>query len=113
MRLEPRYAFQVPVALLRSVSPGTRQEIGCKLEDLSLSGLRISLKGTEELSPGEQVYLTLTIREEAARSDDEGKSVSLKADVMWRRERDCGLKIVSINDSDLSIYRELIESLKS
>lgn len=113
MRIEPRFAYQVPVALLRSLTQGARQEIGCRLEDLSLSGLRISLKGTEEISPGEQVYLTLTIREEHV-PDGENPvvTVSLKADVIWRRDKECGLKIVTINDKDLPVYSELINSLK-
>jgi hypothetical protein len=113
MRIEPRYAYQIPVALLRNQPGLPRQEIGCRLEDLSLSGLRVSLKGTEELAPGEQVFLTLVIREKhIPAGEDETVTVSLRAEVIWRRERDCGLKITAVKDSDMAIYEELIDSLK-
>jgi hypothetical protein len=116
MRIEPRFAYQVPVALLRSVEDaGTRQEVGCQLENLSITGLRISLKsGCHELAPGEKVYLTLTVKESASGQTGAGESVtvSLRAGVVWCREKQCGLYIESINEPDLLVYRELIENLK-
>lgn len=114
MRIEPRFPFQVPVALLRSLASGARQEVVCRLENLSKTGLRIQLRSANDLAQGEQVYLTLTIRE----SVDETRggspvTVSLTADVIWRREHDCGLRILSINESDLSLYQNLIDAMKA
>jgi len=113
MRIEPRFAYQVPVALLRSATAGPRQEIGCRLEDLSLSGLRVSLRDPIELAPGERVYLTLTIKEvEVPGGENNSVTVSLRADVVWCRDRQLGLRIENINDTDMPAYRELIENLK-
>ena len=105
--------------MLRSVASGACQEIGCRLEDLSLTGLRIHLRGHEDLAPGEQVYLTLTIKEgiekEVGEDNEENSpvTISLKADVIWCREKESGLRITSINENDLSLYENLISVLKS
>lgn len=114
MRIEPRFPFQVPVAMLRTSSSGSRQEVACQLENLSMTGLRVILREHEDLAPEERLYLTLTITEDNKEdADATGVSISLVAEVVWRRDRDCGLRIISINDSDLPLYRNLIECMKS
>ncbi len=114
MRIEPRFPFQVPIAMLRTAASGARQEVASQLENLSLTGLRVTLRDHEDLAPGERLYLTLTITEDN-KDDPEasGISISLVAEMVWRRDRDCGLKIISINDSDLPLYRNLIECMKN
>jgi hypothetical protein len=114
MRIEPRFPFQVPVAMLRTTASGARQEVSCQLENLSLTGLRVTLREHEDLAPGERLYLTLTISESHKDEPDAaGISISLVAEVVWRRDRDCGLKNISINEADLPLYRNLIECMKS
>lgn len=113
-RIEPRFPFQVPVALLRGRSQHSVQEVACRLENLSFTGLRISIRENTDLAPGEQVYLTLTILEDpGAETDHSGITISLKANVVWRRENDCGLKIVKINEDDVPIFQNLIEAMKA
>ena len=100
--------------MLRASSSGARQEVACKLENLSLTGLRVILQDHEDLAPEERLYLTLTITEDKKEEPEAlGISISLVAEVVWRRDRDCGLRIISINDSDLPLYRNLIECMKS
>ncbi len=114
MRIEPRYPFQIPVALLRSMASGARQEVACRLENLSLSGLRVTLRDHEDLAPGERIFLTLTITEEnKADPETSGITISLVSELVWRRDRDCGLRILSINDADMALYRNLIDCMKS
>lgn len=91
MRLERRGEFRLPIAL-RVTSPDLPGRFG-RTEDLSLSGVRLTLDG--KITPGDYVALTIDL------GDPKLPDINIKAEVRWCAEKKEGKYQAGVRFSNL------------
>ena len=111
---DPRFIMHLPVAILRGETISQFQEITGILEDLSQSGMKVSVIDKVDLVPGENLFATITLPKEVnpfTSGENEERMLSLRAQVIWYNGKQLGLKVLRVNEPDEGLYDQLIEKI--
>jgi len=104
MQVAPRYPLDFPITVLTS-----DKVVWGISRNLSYTGLGLWLPNTGSLELGQIVNLVVRIGEPSG----ELRAVSLKIQVIWKKDEHCGVHILEMAPDDRSFYETMIEGYAS